>query len=268
MGGNLPRAERRGGALVALYVALSLLLWVVGERVPQPALRGIGGLLFSPLDRVVLAADRAVAAWVENRKLHGRIAELEIENAQLKDAADENRRLRDLLGFAQASPVRLIPAEILTVSGEPVPSSATLDVGSRRGVRVDDAVITREGLLGRVAEVHSGDARVVLLTDLNSAVACAVETTGVQGVLHFTLSPRPRLVLTLDPFADSVRVGEQVLTSGLSRRFPRGLRVGQVSRVGRTSEGLAQEVEVRPAVRWTQLRHAFVLPRAAAADRP
>ncbi len=268
MGGVLPRAERRGSALIALYVALSLLLLVVGERVPQGVLREAGAWLFAPLDRAVLVLDRAVAAWTENRQLHERVAWLELENARLRSAEVENERLRGLLEFAHTRGERLVPAEIIALSGDALPSSATLDVGRNRGVKPGDVVITREGLIGRVGEVYGGSSWAVLLTDLNNAVACEVESTGVQGVLRFDLRPRPRLVLTVDPFADTVRVGQRVLTSGLSRRYPRGIPVGEVARVGRDPGGLTLELEVTPAARFTRLRHAFVVPREGNGETP
>jgi rod shape-determining protein MreC len=268
MGGVLPRAERRGGALIALYVALSLLLLIVGERFPQSALREVGSWLFTPLDRAALAIDRAVAAWSENRQLHERLAQLELENTRLRSADLENAQLRSLLGFAQARSAQLIPAEIVALSGEASPSSATLDVGRNRGVKAGDVVMTREGLLGRVGEVYAFSSRAVLLTDLNNAVACEIESTGVQGVLRFDLRPRPRLVLTVDPFADTVTVGQRVLTSGLSRRYPRGIAVGSVARVARDPGALTLEIEVMPAARFTRLRHAFVMPHEAERASP
>ena len=63
MGGLLPPAERRSSVLVGAYAALSLLLLITGERLPQAALRGVGAWIFGPFDRVVLAVDRASAAW-------------------------------------------------------------------------------------------------------------------------------------------------------------------------------------------------------------
>jgi rod shape-determining protein MreC len=124
-------------------------------------------------------------------------------------------------------------------------------------------VITSDGLVGRVGECYPGLSRVVLLTDPNSAVACEIESTGVQGVLRFAPSQRPRLLLTGVPMADTVRVGQLVLTSGMSLRYPRGLPVGRVVSLGRDVSGLTHEIEVAPAARLSRLRHAFVVPGPA-----
>jgi rod shape-determining protein MreC len=260
MGGVLPPAERRSSVVIALYVALSLLLLSVGDHLPQTTLRGVGATLFAPLDRLVLGADRLTAAWRENQQLHRRVAALELENVRLRTLEVENRALREPLGLPGYKGPALQPAEVLALTGEPYPASATLSIGARQGVRTGDAAVTSDGLVGRIGEVYPELSRVVLLTDPNASVACAVESTGVLGLLRFVPAPHPHLVLTSVPFADTVRVGQRVLTSGLSRRYPRGLPIGRVVRLGIAEGGLTQEIEVESAARLTRLRYVFVIP--------
>lgn len=260
MAGILPPAERRTRLLLATYVVVSLLLLMVGERLPQGFLRGMGAALFAPLDRVVLIGDRLAASWRESEQLHQRVTELELETVRLRDAAYENRRLRDSLGLPPFVPPRLRPAELLALSGEAVPASATLAAGSRQGVRVGDVVVTHQGLVGRITELWGNASRVALLTDPNAPVACEIESTGVLGIVRYSAAPRPRLLFTGVPFTDTVQVGQHVLTSPLSRRFPRGIPVGSVRSVGTDPSGLMQEIEIAPAAALTRLRHVFVTP--------
>lgn len=260
MASILPPAERRSVVLVATYAALSLLLLVVGEHLPTGWLRGGGAFLFEPFDRLVLTGDRLFAAWRENTTLHQRIAELELENHQLTEASVENRRLREQLGLPMWHALPLKPVEVLALGGDPTPTTATLSAGQRDGVRPGDALLTSLGLIGRVTEVWPRLSRAVLLTDPGLAVSCVVETTGVNGILRFTNAPRPRLLLTAVPLADTIRVGEQVVTSELSVRFPRGIPIGRVVRVTHDASGLLQEVEVQPAAQLSRLRHAFIAP--------
>jgi rod shape-determining protein MreC len=266
MGGFLPPAERRSSALLGLYAALSLVLLMTGERIPQSWLRAGGAFVFAPFDRVVLTADRVAAAWRDNQQLQQHLAELEVENERLRVAGVENQRLRQQLALPTLHGYALKPVEVLALSGEAVPAAATLSAGTHQGVREGDAVVTAEGLLGRIGESYSGMSRVVLLTDLNSAVACEVESTGVLGVLRFSMAPRPRLVLTGVPLADTVRVGQQVITSGLSRRYPRGLPVGRVVRLAKDPSGLVQDIEVDAAARLSRVRQAFVIARPPALE--
>jgi rod shape-determining protein MreC len=260
MAGMLPPAERRTSALVALYVVLSLLLLLIGERLPQAMLRGAGAMLFAPFDRVVLTGDRIAASWRENQRLHQRVTELELENARLRDAALENAQLRERLGLAVTRDLPLRPVELLALSGEPVPASATLSAGWMEGAHVGDVVVTSDGLVGRVTEVYPSASRATLLTDPNAPVASSVESTGVLGIVRFVNAPRPRLLFTTVPFTDTVKVGQRILTSSLSRRYPRGIPVGVVTALGRDPSGLMQQIEITPAARLSRLRHVFLLP--------
>ena len=161
MGGFLPPAERRSGVLLGLYATLALFLLLVGEHIPQAALRGIGAWVFAPFDRVVLVVDRAGAAWRENERLHERITRLELETAHLRAAGVENQRLRESLGLPAYRSLALRPVEVLALSGEPIPTAATLSAGAAPGrARSGDAVVTSDGLVGRVTEVYPGLSRV------------------------------------------------------------------------------------------------------------
>ncbi len=257
----LPPAERRSVVLVTAYAALSLLLLVIGERIPATWLRGTGAVLFAPFDRAAAQFDRMATSWTETAALHERIARLEVENARLRLMAAETPRLRAQLGLPAWRGLALKPVEVLALGGgDPMPDAATLSAGRNAGVQVGDAVLTSDGLIGRVTEVWPELSRATLLTDANQAVACEVETTGVHGILKFVAAPRPRLVLSAVAIADTVRVGELVVTSDLSLRYPRGVPVGTVARIDRDATGLMQEIEIAPAARLARLRHAFVAP--------
>jgi len=256
----LPPAERRSVVLVATYTALSLLLLVVGDHLPVAWTRGVGAFLFEPFDRVVLTGDRLFAAWRESNELHRRITQLELDNQRLRSEGAENRRLRAQLELPEWRGLPLRPVEVLALGGDPMPTAATLSAGAEEGVRAGDALITADGLVGRVTEVWPSLSRAALLTDQNLAIACEVESTGVNGILRFTLAPSPRLLMTAVPLADSVRVGERIVTSELSLRFPRGIPVGRVVRARPDASGLVQEVEVAPSAQLSRLRHAFVAP--------
>lgn len=262
----LPPAERRSVVLVATYAALSLLLLVVGDFLPVAWMRGVGAFVFEPFDRFVLTGDRLFAAWRENGALHERLGSLEIENQRLRSAGAENRLLRQRLGLREWRGVTLHPVEVLALSDDPTPTAATLSAGLRSGVHVGDALMTSDGLVGRVVESWATVSRAALLTDPNLAVACEIETTGVNGILRYSPSPQPRLLLTAIPLADTIRVGEAVMTSDLSLRYPRGIPIGRVVRIHRDASGLMQEVEVRPAAMLSRLRHAFVVPGPVAAS--
>jgi rod shape-determining protein MreC len=200
------------------------------------------------------------AAWRENQELHQRIAELRLENERLQMAGVENQELRRAQSLPLARRFALQAVEVLALSGEVLPTAATVSAGRRQGVDEGDPVLTGDGLLGRIGETYEDLSRVTLITDPNSAVACEIESTGVLGVLKLSSAPHARLVLANVPLTDTVHVGQRVLTSGYSRHYPRGLAVGRVVRAVPDASRLMLEVEVEPAVHFSRLRHAFVIP--------
>src|SRR5439155_21947785 len=122
------------------------------------------------------------------------------------------------------------PVEILALSGEVLPTAATISAGRRQGIEEGDPVLTGEGLLGRIGETYDDLSRVTLITDPNSAVACEVESTRVLGVLRLAPSPHARLVLANLPLTDPAHAGQRLLTPGSSLHYPRGLAVGPAAR--------------------------------------
>ena len=260
MAGILPPSERHTSLTLVACVTVSLLLLLIGERLPQSFLRGVGATLFAPLDRIVLAGDRLASSFRENQQLHQRLTALELENAHLRDAALENARLRESLSLPGYREPTLKPVELIALSGEPVPASATLSAGFGQGVHAGDVVVTSDGLVGRVVEVYLNTCRASLLTDPNAPVACEVESTGVLGIVRFVNAPSPRLLFTSVPFTDTVAVGQRLLTSNLSRRYPRGIPVGRVTHLGSDPNGLTQAIEIAPAARLSRLRHVFLVP--------
>lgn len=121
-------------------------------------------------------------------------------------------------------------------------------------------------LVGRVEATYGNHADVLLTTDLRSAVEVVVERTGGRGILTGLGAP-DRYVCKLewlerdsDPSVDlTVKVGDKLFTSGLGGAFPAGILVGTVSQVSTKDYGMFQEVEVRPAVSFSQLRAVLVL---------
>ncbi|HLI20842.1 MAG TPA: rod shape-determining protein MreC, partial [Stellaceae bacterium] len=97
------------------------------------------------------------------------------------------------------------------------------------GVARGQAALTGEGLVGRVAEVGTRTARVLLLTDLNSHIPVELEDTHQHAVLDGDNSEQPRLVYL--PQNVEVSVGERVVTIGAGGVFPPGLPVGVVASV-------------------------------------
>ena len=136
-------------------------------------------------------------------------------------------------------------------SGGAYVRSLMVHAGSGNGVARGQAAVTGEGLVGRVSEVGSRAARIILVTDLNSRVPVVVEGSQQRAVLTGDNSERPCLHY-LDVGA-GIKVGDRVVTSGQGGVFPPGLPVGVVASL----DGEAPRVE--PYVELSQVEYLRIV---------
>ena len=199
------------------------------------------------------AQDRAVA-------LSRRVNELRAENAELSQLKAENERLERLLAFARAKPEhRTVGARIIGTRMDPKGLQlVTIDRGADDGLRRMMPVVTADGVLGRVHTLGGRSADVLLISDRNSSIAVRVERSRARATVRGQGAPGPcRLEYALR--SDDLIEGDQLVTSGTDGVFPRGLPVGQVTRVKRDGFGLYQAADVLPAVDVNRAEEVAVL---------
>jgi rod shape-determining protein MreC len=237
--------------------------------------RGVLSLL-SPLQRWVgasgLLASELWRGWAfhretyaDNRRLRAELRALETELQLRSYRAQESVRLRELLALQQAVPLDTLAAQVVGRDGMPWFRTLTLDKGERDGVRLDAAVISATGVVGRVFAVGPQAARVQVLLDRDSGAAALVERSRVSGVVSGQVSAAETgsedLALKYIPERADIVVGDVVVTSGLDRIFPKGLVIGRVRFVGDVT-GLFRDVRVEPSARFSSLEEVLVLKGA------
>jgi rod shape-determining protein MreC len=208
--------------------------------------------------RPVAAANRAIADMKEFASLREENARLREENARLlawqtaaRRLENENERLRDLGKFREGPEAAFITARIVGDNVGAYVRGALLNVGRRVGVAPGQAVVTGEGLAGRIAEVGDNSARVLFVTDVNSRLPVQIERTRELAILAGDNSPQLRLML-LQSVA-GVQPGDRIITSGHGGSFPVGIPVGEVISTG---EG---GVRVRPFAIFQRLEFVRVV---------
>ena len=170
-----------------------------------------------------------VAMYQENLRLEQENERLlQWQQAALKLAAD-NKQLKSLVKAVPEPAISYATARIIANSGGAYVRTIMIDAGSDDGLARGQAVISGEGLVGRLTEVGSRAARVLLITDLNSRVPVLVENSHEAAVLAGDNSDRPRLVYFGN--GHEIKIGDRVVTSGEGGIFPPGLAVGVVSAV-------------------------------------
>src|SRR6185503_10660289 len=242
-------------AFIAMLIGKADSVLVENARVlaldlASPALEAIA--------RPVAAANRAIADLKEFASLRQENARLREENARLlawqtaaRRLENENERLRDLAQFREGPEASFITARIVGDSVSAYVRGALLNVGHKAGVATGQAVVTAEGLAGRVAEVGDNSARVLFVTDVNSRLPVLVERTRERAILAGDNSQQLRL--TLLQGVSGVQRGDRIVTSGHGGSFPVGIPVGEVVQ---TESG---SVKVRPFADFSRLEFVRVV---------
>ncbi len=198
----------------------------------------------------------------ENRELKQQIERLHIEQARLSEDAEQAHRLQALLGFKEQFISRTVAAQAIGSSGSEQSRSIYIDKGARDGIKQDMAVITADGVVGKVLRVFGSKpleasvSQVLLINDQTSGVGAILEKSRLQGVLRGT--PSGEVILEKVMSDESVQPGEKVLTSGGDQIFPKGLPVGTVTKVFPGQE-LFLNIRVKPSADLSRLEEVLVV---------
>ncbi len=267
-----PRARRRIRWWPIVIVLLAAAVVLLNTR-PIDTPRDLATRLTLPIQRLLREAGnelRSASSAVEDsttlreraEQLEKTVAQLTVENLRLKEIEAENVRLRSLLQFRDVHPSTTYKGGQLVgriVANEPgnLVQSILIDIGSNNGIEAGMPVVTELGLVGRVTEVYSNAARVLLITDSSSNVNTMLQNTRLRGILRGRAGQSP--IMDYLPQDQPILVGDIVVTSGEGGRFPIGIPVGQVVEVEQNDVEMFQQAIVRTTVDFDTLETVLVV---------
>ncbi len=187
--------------------------------------------------------------------------ELTIENQVLREDKMELRRLRSLLGFQDISlsKYEMVPARVIARSPSNWYRNIVIDKGSDSGIEKDMAVISSRGLVGKVASVSRDSAHIDLITHREIAVGAIVqESRETQGIVE-GLGNSNLLRMVNIPYYSNVEAGNNIITSGLSESYPKGIDIGVVKEVELQPDGILLSALIEPAVNFDKLEEVLVV---------
>jgi rod shape-determining protein MreC len=253
--------------LIILSLAVTTLWYREGDGGPAHKLRYAVQTVATPFERAgefVTRPARRLSVWISDLgvsrsqldELREQNAELRERLASLEEAALENQRLSELLGFVEATQYKTLGARVI---GRPTEYSQvlTLDRGSADGITVGMPVLGTAGVVGQTIEVTKNSCKVRLITDAQSGVAALIQTTRAEGVVRGSVVGN--LSLEFVGRDEVVQVGDLVLTSGIGGVYPKGLLIGEVTNVGAMPADLYQDIELSTAVDPTSIEEVVVL---------
>ena len=270
---------------VAAALALLLLFTLPGGCTAR--VKGVFKDILTPVQGFLLRSGRSLKAGAdsvrgfgglaeENRLLKEEVVKLQADSRVRDTLEEENLRLRNLLGFRNQQSIDLISAQIVTRSISGWWQSVGLGMGTKAGIRPNRAVISPDGLVGRTTDISARTAEVLLISDPACNVSARISRTGAFGLVTghgINLKGYPVARMKFIHKDTPVRVGDEVVTSGLGGVFPRDILIGSVEEVSVAEEGLYQVADILPQAVINLTDVVFVMdtkdaPRQPAAPVP
>ncbi len=193
----------------------------------------------------------------EKTGLKRKILILERDLVELREASLENKRLLGLLALKTATQRQSVAAIVIGRDPNNWASVVFIDKGKNNGIVKDMAVVSSQGLVGRVREVGKTLSKVLLINDVNSKVAGLIQRSREQGLLIGTPEGRCKLIyLSLE--AD-VKPGDAVITSGSGSIYPKGMLIGEVVAIAKEKGRLYKYAIVKPYVELSKLEEVLCI---------
>lgn len=192
----------------------------------------------------------------ENRELKQEIEQMRLEQVRLNEDAAQAHRLQNLLAFKEQYISKTVAAQVIGSSGSDLSRVVYIDKGENAGIRRDMAVMTADGIVGKVLMVYPTVSQVLLISDQSSGVGAILEKSRLQGVLRGAANGEVMLERVMSD--EQVAAGDVVLTSGGDQIFPKGLPVGTVSKVS-NGRDLFLNIKIKPAANLSKLEEVLVL---------
>lgn len=263
--------------IIVLVGFVGLLVWIFlfGQGTVSSIQRGAQkffGPVISGANRVEETVSGLGKETLTAAEMRARLEEAErdrdrlrLEAMKLDELIEENNALRQALNYVERSPLKLVPARVISRKPSNWYNTLVIDQGHAAAIAPDSPVIVpvgeRAGLVGKVSEVVGDDSSIViLLSDEVCQVSARIEGTTEQGILsgqRGALNIMPDLNLRYLSKNAVAPVGRLVITSGAGGLFPENLLLGRVKEF--VPGAINGEAMVEAAVNFDVLKNVFVI---------
>jgi rod shape-determining protein MreC len=262
--------------LIVLAAILFAQIIALAVQVRRPAAEGETRLirvwataLVTPFEKAVVHTQKGVHdKWdgyiylrhvdQENQQLRAEIDRMKLEQARLTEDASMARRIQTLLAFKEQYVDNTVAAQVIGTSGSEQSRVLYIDKGASDGIKTDMAVITPTGIVGKIVQVFPGSSQVLPINDQLSGVGAALKALRLQGILKGAANGTTTLQYIMSD--EPVKPGEEVVTSGGDRIFPKGLPIGTVVSV-EPGKDLFLTIRVNPSARLDRLEEVLVVTK-------
>ncbi len=259
--------HRNAAILVVVLVAQVVLLGYQVRRNDDVRLLRVWAVsIFMPIQKLITGGTGLFGStwedyvWLrgarqENERLRQELDQLKLERQQLRRLLSRFGREEELLAYQQEIPSRTMIASVIAAGANPNAKEVFVNKGSGDGIEPGMAVMTPDGVVGKIQAVFGGASLVLLITDADNAVGVMLSESREHGVMKGTGKREGRV----DYIGNEVEVlvGAELYTSGDDRIYPKGLPVGVVTRVAPGTE--FQQIYAKPFVELNRLEEVLII---------
>lgn len=265
------QTQNRARVGIASFLLFCLALFLTAYSSKHPQVASLGSSIIAELIRPFQLVHSGTANSIsnfwktyldligvkeENTKLKQRLELLEAENSKLMEFESELSQLRALLNISKENKLHGVAAEIIGRS----PSNweaVVVDKGTLDGIRVGMPALGHKGIVGQVMQVSPNSANILLITDRASAVDAIVQGTRTRGIVEGSTKGSCELRYVLQE--DEIKIGDNVVTSGIDSVYPKGLIIGVVVAIRKVTPGLFRSVRVKPAEELSKIERLLIV---------
>lgn len=198
-----------------------------------------------------------VDASKQNALLRQEISKLKMEIFQAEETLRENKRLKELLAFGDQLTQKKVLAQVVSWDATSNLKVIRINKGSKEGIRLQSVVVTSDGLVGYVNRLTKHYSDILTIIDANNRVDGIISRIRSHGIVEGDSDDRA--IMKFVTRTEPVELTDTVVTSGLGFIYPKGIKIGNVSKIERASYGITQYIEILPSVDFNRLEEVVVL---------
>jgi rod shape-determining protein MreC len=198
-----------------------------------------------------------ISASKENKVLEKKVSEYEKRVFRYQETLKENERLKKLLKFGSSISYEKVLARVVAWDASSDIKVVRINKGANDGLQIQSPVVTSAGLVGYVYRMTDHFADVLTILDSNNKVDALLQRVRAHGIVEG--DNIDGAIIKYISRSEPIVLGDIMITSGLGNIYPKGIRIGYVSRIEREIYGITQGVEVTPAVDFGRLEEVIIL---------
>lgn len=269
------------------FLVGALILMLLDSKNPEwfAPLRGFSHASMQPIYQVSVGPSYAMeyaqgslhskeALRRENIRLQTELLQARAKLQRQDYLLAQNARLKGILSTTLSNQHDLLLAQVIGTDSNPLKQVVILNKGKNDGIEIGQTVIDENGILGQIINTYANTSRLLLITDEQQSVAVQVARTGQRAMVSGGGMPDSLNLDYIFKTAD-VKVGDELISSGLGGRIPAGYKVGTVSSIDTTRTDNFADIKVTPSADFLRSSYVLVLkPKDSAApavnhgDRP